>query len=56
MERENISENVKRGLANAKANRVQLGRRATIDVDQVRRLKKKGVSLSQIARDMDCTR
>ncbi|MBI9019615.1 MAG: recombinase family protein [Phycisphaerae bacterium] len=46
MERENIRENTKRGLAAAKARGVKLGKRARITADKVNELQAKGLNMT----------
>ena len=59
MERENIRENTKRGLANAKAKGIKLGRKFSLDQEQVikaKQLKSNGSSVRVISEQLDVTR
>jgi len=57
MERENIRQNIKRGMETARKNGKKIGGRvATIDVDEIERLKDKGIKMSEIARSIGCSR
>ena len=56
MERENLRENTKRGLAAARRRGVRLGRPDTIDLAQVKKLQGKGIPVSEIARRLGCSR
>ena len=56
MERENLRENTKRGLAAARERGVKLGRPDKIDLAQVKKLRGKGVAVSEIAQRLGCSR
>lgn len=56
MYRENLRANVKRGLANAKARGVKLGRRPTLVLDDVVSRIRQGESIPNIASDLGVTR
>ena len=59
MERENIRENTKRGLANAKAKGIKLGRKFSLDQEQVikaKQLKSNGYKVKDISEQLDVTR
>jgi DNA invertase Pin-like site-specific DNA recombinase len=56
MERENIRENVKRGMAAAKSRGVQLGRRPRLFAADIEGLRQKGLNITQIAGELGVTR
>jgi DNA invertase Pin-like site-specific DNA recombinase len=56
MERENIRENTKRGLAAARARGVRLGRPEKVSRDEVDRLREKGMGTVGIARQLGVSR
>ena len=57
MERQNIRENIRRGMQNAKAKGVKIGgSKPKITADDVLPLKAKGMSVSAIARELQCSR
>jgi len=57
LERDIISERVKAGLRRAKENGKKLGRpRGTVDVEEVQRLRSKGLSLRQIGKQLGVSR
>ena len=55
-ERNMIRSRVEEGVARAKANGVHLGRKATIDSQQVVALKKSGKSIPEICKELDIHR
>jgi DNA invertase Pin-like site-specific DNA recombinase len=56
MERENIRENVKRGMAAAKARGVRLGKRPKLFAQDIKALQDKGLNKTQIAQKLGVTR
>jgi len=56
MERENLRENTKRGLLKAKNAGVSLGRKRKLDATQIVALLDKGMSYSQVGRELKCSR
>jgi DNA invertase Pin-like site-specific DNA recombinase len=56
MERENIRENVKRGMAAAQARGVKLGKRPKLFAKDVRALQDKGLTITQAAAKLGVTR
>jgi DNA invertase Pin-like site-specific DNA recombinase len=56
MERENIRENVKRGMAAAKARGVQLGKRPKLFAADIKRLQDKGLNTTQAAKKLGVSR
>jgi DNA invertase Pin-like site-specific DNA recombinase len=55
MERENLRENTKRGLAAAKSKGVRLGQPIKIDANAVAELRNRGLGYTAIARQLGCT-
>lgn len=56
MERENLSENVKRGLRAAEAKGVKLGRPQRITAEEVKAMKAKGLPMTEVAKRLKVTR
>ena len=56
MERENLRENTKRGMAAAKARGVKLGRRRVLHATNIMRLIESGKSVAEVARQLGRTR
>ncbi|MHC4281110.1 MAG: recombinase family protein [Planctomycetota bacterium] len=56
MERENIRENVKRGMMAAKARGVKLGKRPKLFAKDIEKLQDKGLNITEVARKLNVTR
>jgi DNA invertase Pin-like site-specific DNA recombinase len=56
MERENLRENTKRGMAKARARGVTFGKRARLHAKDIMRLRQQGLSMGDIAAHLKCTR
>lgn len=56
MERESLRENTRRGLAAAKQRGVKLGKRPRLFIEDIEPLLRQGLSVSQIAQRLGCTR
>jgi DNA invertase Pin-like site-specific DNA recombinase len=56
MGREHISENVKRGMAAAKARGVRLGKRPKLFAKDIRPLLDKGLNKTEVAKKLNCSR
>ncbi|MHC4271615.1 MAG: recombinase family protein [Planctomycetota bacterium] len=56
MERENIRENVKRGMMAAKARGVKLGKRPKLFAKDIKKLQGKGMNITEVARKLNVTR
>lgn len=56
MERENIRENVKRGMLAAKARGVKLGKRPRLFAGDIKKLQDKGLNITQVSKKLNVTR
>ncbi len=56
MERENLRENTKRGMAKARERGATFGKRARLHAKDIVRLRQQGLSMSDIAAHLKCTR
>ncbi len=56
MERENLRENTKRGMAKARARGATFGKRARLHAKDIVRLREQGLSMADIAAHLKCTR